>query len=328
MRASPIAAIRSAAPRSPATSAASTTAPGAPAATTPASRTASIASRCARSTLRATATTRPPRARGPSTRSRRRPHRFRPRRRYGRAERLVRASGDALGGPGHGLRVPARRRRLGRVRELLRPRETASTASTCARSTPRATATTARHAHVDGRHDRAQTSIGSGPDAATASRAAAFTYGGARSLRVPARRRRLGRLPCVRPASRTASTASRSGRRRRRQPDDSPATHTWTVDTIAPQTAIDSGPDAMTAARAASFTYGGGRDGTSAASTTTAGARARSYTDLAPASTASRSARSMPPATPTLSLPPTRGQSTSPRHDDLTGRPAPAAWRA
>jgi hypothetical protein len=39
--------------------------------------------------------------------------------------------------------------------------------------------------------------------------------------------------------------------------DATPATHTWTVDTVAPQTAIGSGPDAVTASRIATFTYSG-----------------------------------------------------------------------
>ena len=39
--------------------------------------------------------------------------------------------------------------------------------------------------------------------------------------------------------------------------DTSPAGHTWTVDTIAPQTAIGTGPDAVTASRMAAFTYSG-----------------------------------------------------------------------
>jgi hypothetical protein len=39
--------------------------------------------------------------------------------------------------------------------------------------------------------------------------------------------------------------------------DATPATHTWTVDTVAPQTAIGSAPDAVTASRMATFTYSG-----------------------------------------------------------------------
>jgi hypothetical protein len=39
--------------------------------------------------------------------------------------------------------------------------------------------------------------------------------------------------------------------------DETPAAHTWTVDTVAPQTAIGSGPDAVTASRMAAFTYSG-----------------------------------------------------------------------
>jgi hypothetical protein len=39
--------------------------------------------------------------------------------------------------------------------------------------------------------------------------------------------------------------------------DLTPAAHTWTVDTVAPQTAIDSGPDPVTASRMATFAYTG-----------------------------------------------------------------------
>jgi Ca2+-binding RTX toxin-like protein len=42
-----------------------------------------------------------------------------------------------------------------------------------------------------------------------------------------------------------------------RNADTSPASRSWTVDTVAPQTSVDSGPAAVTAATTASFTYGG-----------------------------------------------------------------------
>jgi Ca2+-binding RTX toxin-like protein len=38
--------------------------------------------------------------------------------------------------------------------------------------------------------------------------------------------------------------------------DNTPATRTWTVDTVAPETSVDSGPPAVTASRSASLTYG------------------------------------------------------------------------
>ena len=110
-----------------------------------------------------------------------------------------------------------------------------------------------------------QTSISAGPDAVTSSRTAAFTYNGD-ALTGTAIARYECRLDdadwgaCSSPYGELADGEHRfqvravdsAGNR-----DDSPAEQTWTVDTIAPQTSIDAGPDAVTAARTAAFTYGG-----------------------------------------------------------------------
>ena len=103
------------------------------------------------------------------------------------------------------------------------------------------------------------TTIGSGPNALTSSRSASFTYSGG------------DRYECSFDdgdwaACRDSYTDLADGEHRLQaraidaagNHDDSPASHRWTVDTVAPETTIDSGPDAITRSRAASFTYGGG----------------------------------------------------------------------
>ncbi len=102
------------------------------------------------------------------------------------------------------------------------------------------------------------TTIGSGPEVLTSSRSASFTYSGGDRYEC--------RLDDDAWGDCHAYEGLEDGEHRFQvravdaagNADDSPAARTWTVDTVAPQTTIDSGPDAVTASRAASFTYGGG----------------------------------------------------------------------
>ncbi len=104
-----------------------------------------------------------------------------------------------------------------------------------------------------------QTTIDSGPDAVTSSRSATFTYSGGDRYEC-----RLDDGDWA--ACRDSYTDLADGEHRLQaravdaagNHDDSPAAHTWTVDTIAPETTIDSGPDAVTKSRSATFTYSGG----------------------------------------------------------------------
>ena len=116
----------------------------------------------------------------------------------------------------------------------------------------------------------------------------------------------------------------RRGQRRRHARD-----RTWTVDTTAPRHRIDSGPDALTSSRGATFTYSGERrhryecrldDGD--------WARAATPTPAWPtASTASRPAPSTPPATPTTRRQRTPGPSTRSRRQTTIGSGPDSARR-
>ena len=95
--------------------------------------------------------------------------------------------------------------------------------------------------------------------------------------------------------------------------DDSPATRTWTVDTIAPDTTIGSGPAALTNSRSASFTYSGG-DRVECGSTAASWAACRdTYTDLADREHLLEARASTRPATPISHRRRTRGLSTRSR---------------
>jgi hypothetical protein len=103
------------------------------------------------------------------------------------------------------------------------------------------------------------TTIGSGPAAITSSRSASFTYSGGDRVEC-----RLDDGEWA--ACRDTYTDLADGDHRLQaravdnagNTDDSPASHSWTVDTVAPETTISRGPDAVTRERSASFTYGGG----------------------------------------------------------------------
>ena len=146
---------------------------------------------------------------------------------------------------------------------------------------------------MDGRHGRAATRPSApGPPRSRASRAA-FVHLPTRSaarprrLRVPARRRRLARCRAddLHRASPTASTASQvravdaAG-----NADDSPAAHSWTVDTVAPADDDRLRPRRGHRVALGAFTYGRWRQrvaATSAGSTTPAGPRCPAgYTGL------------------------------------------------
>ena len=167
----------------------------------------------------------------------------------------------------------ARRRRLGRCATTTRTSPTATTASRSAPSTPPATPTTRRRPT---------------PGRSTRSRPTPRSRAGRRHGLGRARRRsstagwrsaaHIARLECRldggdwgdchdyadlddgehRFEVRAIDAAGNA--------DHTPAAHTWTVDTVAPQTAIGAGPDAVTASRIATFTYSGdARGGTAIA---------------------------------------------------------------
>ena len=100
-------------------------------------------------------------------------------------------------------------------------------------------------------------------------------------------------------------------------PDGTPAVYEWTVDTVAPNTTIDDGPDLVTRSRMAAFVYSGDAgDGTGIRGLPVQPrrrplGRVRGRTPISsPASTRSRSARSTPLATRTSPRPRAPGRST------------------
>jgi len=120
-----------------------------------------------------------------------------------------------------------------------------------------------------------ETSIDSGPDALTTSTAASFTYdgdalGGTAVSRFECRVDEAAFETCPTSGAVYAGLADGEHRFEVRavdaagNADRSSASRSWTVDTIPPQTIVDSGPDAVTASAAASFTYSGGALGGSA----------------------------------------------------------------
>ena len=157
-----------------------------------------------------------------------------------------------------------------------------------------------------------ETTIDSGPDALTSSRSASFTYSGGDRYEC-----RLDDGDWAACRDTYADLADGEHRLQARavdaagNPDDSPASHSWTVDTVAPETTIDSGPDAVTASRSASFTYGGGTSyecrlddaAWAACPAGYSGPRRRRAPVPGPR-------HATPPATPTTARPSTRGRST------------------
>jgi hypothetical protein len=105
------------------------------------------------------------------------------------------------------------------------------------------------------------TTIGSGPDALTRSRSAAFTFASG-AVDVAGYECNLddGGWGACRTYEGLADGEHELQARARDaagNADGSPATHTWTVDTTAPDTTIDSGPAAVTNDRTATFAYRG-----------------------------------------------------------------------
>jgi hypothetical protein len=108
------------------------------------------------------------------------------------------------------------------------------------------------------------TAVNAGPAAATSSATASFTYSGD-----PLSGTAINRYECRLDGGSWHACADYSGLADGEHrfevratdaagnTDATPAVHTWTVDTAAPQTHIDAGPDAATPSRTASFTYSG-----------------------------------------------------------------------
>jgi Ca2+-binding RTX toxin-like protein len=103
------------------------------------------------------------------------------------------------------------------------------------------------------------TRIDSGPDALTRSRSASFTFGSADATAYECNLDDGGWGACRTYEELADGKHELEARARDAagNADESPATHTWTVDTTAPDTTIGSGPAAVTSDRAATFTYSG-----------------------------------------------------------------------
>ncbi|HWM11766.1 MAG TPA: Ig-like domain-containing protein [Solirubrobacteraceae bacterium] len=109
-----------------------------------------------------------------------------------------------------------------------------------------------------------ETAIATGPAAATSARTAAFTYSGD-----PLGGTAIARIECRLDGGAWGACTDYSGltdgehRFEARavdaagNADGTPAARTWTVDTAAPQTSVDTGPAAATGSRSAAFTYSG-----------------------------------------------------------------------
>ena len=167
---------------------------------------------------------------------------------------------------GSTLRVPRRRRRLGLVHDAahdrLARRRRAHLRGARDRS-GRQRRPDARLAQLHGRHGRAaDTTIDSGPSGPTNDATPTFAFSADQAgstLRVPRRRRRLGLvLDARRPPARwpTAHTPSRCARPTRPATSTRrPASRSFTVDTAAPETTIDSGPSGPTSDATPTFAF-------------------------------------------------------------------------
>ena len=122
-----------------------------------------------------------------------------------------------------------------------------------------------------------ETSLGSGPDAITSATSAAFAYsgdalGGSQVVGYECSLNGDAFDTCPRDGISYSDLADGEHTFRVRaldeagNPDGSAASWTWTVDTIAPDTSVDSGPDAVTSATSAAFAYSGDAQGGSAVS--------------------------------------------------------------
>ena len=159
-------------------------------------------------------------------------------------------------------------------------------------------------------------------------------------------RRRLVRMPPRRRIVCALHLAAGLCRTRRRRPylrgpgdrpagnvDQTPASFSWTIDTAAPTTNIDSSPPALTNAASASFAFSGTDaggsgvasfecriDSTQAADWWRPAPRRRATRTSPTAPIPSRSGRSTPPATSTRPRPPSAGRSTPPRRPPTSTR--------